>query len=62
MAILGFLLLPDACQLAWHHNDENGLGNISEEPKRIQDVHNLQVEVVREWVEEFYRSKKLKNH
>jgi tRNA A37 threonylcarbamoyladenosine modification protein TsaB len=22
MAILGFLLLPDACQLAWHHNDE----------------------------------------
>ncbi|KAJ6261570.1 hypothetical protein Dda_4240 [Drechslerella dactyloides] len=40
---------------AWHHNDENGLGDISKEPQRIQDVHNLQIKIVRGWVEEFYK-------
>ncbi|KAK6354563.1 hypothetical protein TWF696_003705 [Orbilia brochopaga] len=47
------VLIPEA----WHHNDENGLGDISKEPQRIQDVHNLQIEVVKGWVEEFYQAK-----
>ncbi|KAF3941025.1 hypothetical protein ABW19_dt0201677 [Dactylella cylindrospora] len=42
---------------SWHHNDENGLGDISQEPERIQKIHNLQIEVVRGWVEEFYESR-----
>ncbi|KAK6534082.1 hypothetical protein TWF281_005420 [Arthrobotrys megalospora] len=42
---------------AWHHNDENGLGDISKEPFRIQDVHIREVGVVRGWVEEFHEKK-----
>ncbi|KAF3919129.1 hypothetical protein ABW21_db0207391 [Orbilia brochopaga] len=42
---------------SWHHNDENGLGDISKEPQRIQDVHNQEIEVVKGWVEEFYKAK-----
>ncbi|KAF3163001.1 hypothetical protein TWF225_007277 [Orbilia oligospora] len=44
-------------QEAWHHNDENGLGDISKEPLRIQDVHFREIEVVRDWVQEFHKNK-----
>ncbi|KAK6333710.1 hypothetical protein TWF730_003893 [Orbilia blumenaviensis] len=44
-------------QDAWHHNDENGLGDISKEPLRIQDVHLREIEVVRNWVLEFHKDK-----
>ncbi|KAF3186713.1 hypothetical protein TWF788_002939 [Orbilia oligospora] len=44
-------------QEAWHHNDENGLGDISKEPLRIQDVHFREIEVVRDWVLEFHKNK-----
>ncbi|EPS39867.1 hypothetical protein H072_6236 [Dactylellina haptotyla CBS 200.50] len=42
---------------SWHHNDENGLGDISLEPERIQEVHRLQIEVVGDWVKEFHEKK-----
>ncbi|KAF3920980.1 hypothetical protein ABW20_dc0103123 [Dactylellina cionopaga] len=47
---------------SWHHNDENGLGDISKEPQRIQDVHNLEIKVVGDWVKQFHaeRGKKWK--
>ncbi|EWC47482.1 hypothetical protein DRE_00450 [Drechslerella stenobrocha 248] len=44
-------------QDAWHHNDENGLGDISKEPVRIQDVHHQQIRVVRKWVEQYHKEK-----
>lgn len=42
---------------SWHHNDENGLGDIDKEPERIQKVHRLQIQVVKGWVEQFYQEK-----
>ncbi|KAK6509714.1 hypothetical protein TWF481_004445 [Arthrobotrys musiformis] len=47
------ILIPEA----WHHNDENGLGDISKEPPRIQKVHLQQIEVVGDWVREFHKGK-----
>ena len=40
-------------ETAWHHNDENGLGDVEKEPERIRAVHGKEIEVVRGWVEEW---------
>ncbi|KAF3920316.1 hypothetical protein AA313_de0210277 [Arthrobotrys entomopaga] len=47
------VLIPES----WHHNDENGLGDISKEPDRIQKIHNLEIQVVEGWVKEFHQKR-----
>ena len=41
-----------------HHYDENGLTDHSEEPARIRDVHELEVNFISEWVAQFEDEKK----
>jgi len=41
--------------VSWHHNDENGLGDISKEPARIQKVHHQEIDLVGKWVKEFHQ-------
>jgi len=36
---------------AWHHSDENGLGDIDVEPSRIRGIHEREIEVVKGWLE-----------
>ena len=47
------ILIKDAV----HHFDENGLKDPSKEPKRIQKVHQQEVEFVQSWVQEWKEKK-----
>ncbi|KAL9118326.1 MAG: hypothetical protein Q9187_005131, partial [Circinaria calcarea] len=50
------ILIPEA----WHHCDENGLGNTTEEPPRIRKVHEKEIEVVKAWIAEWHKERREK--
>ena len=48
------ILIPEA----WHHSDENGLGDMTKEPQRIRKVHEKEIEVVKGWIAEWHEERR----